>query len=98
MAGSFSIVVLAVLNPSLNRNEPAAIDVVRAGFRQTVESDHWKPRDPFPLLAVGLPLLVDRNREAAERNVVLSVAQFRRRTHVSHDRDLIDSTHTCYLL
>jgi hypothetical protein len=93
MPRAFSILVVAGLNPSLNRYKPTAIDVVRAGFCQTVENDYWKPRDPFPLLAVSLPLLVDCNREAAERNVVLSVAQLRRRTHVTHNRDLIDSTH-----
>src|SRR5438034_912063 len=41
MPGSFSIVVLAGLNPPLNCYKPTAIDVVRAGFRQTVESDDW---------------------------------------------------------
>src|SRR5262249_18731194 len=47
MLGSGSILVLAALNASLNRDQSAAVDVVRTGFRQPVEGDYRKPRDLF---------------------------------------------------
>jgi hypothetical protein len=92
--GSCPIRILAGLNAPLDRDESAAVDLVRTGFGQAIESDHRKPGDPFSLLAIRLPLFVDGDRKPAEGHVALSVAQFRRRTHVAHDRDLIDSTHT----
>src|SRR6266571_663496 len=52
MLRSRSILVLAGLDAPLDGYKPAAVEVVRASFRQTVESDYWKPGDLFPLLAV----------------------------------------------
>src|SRR6266581_8945585 len=66
MLCSFAILVLARLNAPLNRHKPAAVEIISAVFCETVEADHRKPCDSFPLLAVGLPLLVDCHRKPAE--------------------------------
>src|SRR5688572_5500910 len=71
MLGSLAILVFAGLHAALDSQEPAALDDIGTVFRKTVEDDHRKPGHSLALFSIGLPVLVDGDREPAERDTIL---------------------------
>src|SRR5436309_13701379 len=98
MLRSGSILVFARLYSPLDRDKPATVNIVRAGFSQSVESHYRKPRNPLAFFAVRFPLLVHGNRKPAERYVALAVIVSGTTANIAEICDMVHCTHAGLLL